>query len=921
MNRLFDKKTIHILKNGFFRIIRKKKILNSSKRCNIYLLHLKNIIKRYLNGSYTGTNSGGESKTSTMYYDVDFKSINTLASIMHSNFENSLANAKKQALMCSKEANRVFYRINRRMVVTAGPITFTISARRICRDILIFWKRFEREEKETRKRIERAAIEKSRLEEEAREARRQARKLNFLISQTELYGYFVAGKGKTLQDLDDVNKSYNIVDSNIDFADIDENSLLSKASELAMKAAQNTLINTREFDTKFNLNAENSSALTNTTYEVTQPRIVTGVKLKDYQVKGLSWLVSLYEQGINGILADEMGLGKTVQSISLLAYLAETRGIWGPFLIITPSSTLYNWQQEISRFVPEFKILPYWGSVTDRKALRRYWNPKKLSSRTESHFHIIITSYQLAVADYKYLNRLSWNYMILDEAQAIKSSSSTRWKTLLNFKCRNRLLLTGTPIQNSLAELWALLHFVMPGLFDSHDEFAAWFARDIESHVEHSTDIDPIHIQRLRSVLRPFMLRRVKGDVEKELSAKKEIILFCNLSPRQYSLYSSLCERISNDYLSNRLVGKKLASNDDDFFESLMNTVMQLRKICNHPELLLPRPIQAPFICDQNVFPKFVSPIYTTINLQCLTSLIPDRFSHSSLKRIFEKENSFRQSDIVQSDNNASKDAFMYINRELLHNPSAISTNSCPFSPIDLISDRFNEALAATGCEIQSREKFSGFSRGDNLMSVPTIDSLLQDSGKLSLLDVLLKKLALENHRCLIYSQMTKMLDLLESYVQHRYYSYIRLDGGTKISDRRILVNEWQSGSAFIFLLSTRAGGLGINLTAADTVIFYDSDWNPTVDTQAMDRAHRLGQTKEVTVYRLISRHTIEERILKRASQKNFIQKTIISAESDFFKGEYKKNAKIDDQDQVFGHFEKPNTRELFDLIIGTDKQ
>ena len=224
----------------------------------------------------------------------------------------------------------------------------------------------------------------------------------------------------------------------------------------------------------------------------------------------MNWLCSLYDQGINGILADEMGLGKTVQALSFLAYVAETYGVWGPFLVITPASTLHNWQQEIARFVPDFKCVPYWGSPQERKVLRGFWNHENLHTKRSS-FHIVVTSYQIVVTDYKYFTRQTWMYMVLDEAQAIKSASSQRWKMLLDFKCRGRLLLSGTPIQNTMAELWSLLHFVMPALFDSHDEFKEWFSRDIEGHAEGTKGkVDELQMSRLHMILKPFMLRRIK---------------------------------------------------------------------------------------------------------------------------------------------------------------------------------------------------------------------------------------------------------------------------------------------------------------------------------------------------------------------------------------------------------------------------
>lgn len=215
------------------------------------------------------------------------------------------------------------------------------------------------------------------------------------------------------------------------------------------------------------LNFQNPTMLQNRDM-IPQPEMLQAT-LKEYQLKGLNWLAGLYEQGINGILADEMvinfgliydwifvltyplqGLGKTIQSISLLAHLAERQDIWGPFLIVSPASTLHNWQQELTRFVPNLKVVPYWGTVADRKTLRKFWAKKAIVYDRDAPFHIVVTSYNLVVTDSVYLKSLKWQYMILDEAQAIKSSSSARWNILLEFHCRNRLLLTGTPIQNSM---------------------------------------------------------------------------------------------------------------------------------------------------------------------------------------------------------------------------------------------------------------------------------------------------------------------------------------------------------------------------------------------------------------------------------------------------------------------------------------
>ena len=259
---------------------------------------------------------------------------------------------------------------------------------------------------------------------------------------------------------------------------------------------------------------------------VQQPQGFKG-SLKGYQLKGLQWLANLYDQartadcpdtgqtvappeagvlcrlqGLNGILADEMGLGKTVQALSFLSLLAESKGIWGPFVVCSPASTLPNWADEVTKFVPNLVLRPYWGSSADRAILRKDFDPRKLGRR-DSPFHILVTSYQLLVQDEKYLRRIKWQYMVLDEAQAIKSAHSIRWRTLLGFPCRNRLLLTGTPIQNSMAELWALLHFIMPTLFDSHEQFAEWFSKGVEGSVDGGQALNEHQLSRLHQATRP----------------------------------------------------------------------------------------------------------------------------------------------------------------------------------------------------------------------------------------------------------------------------------------------------------------------------------------------------------------------------------------------------------------------------------
>ena len=973
-----------------------------------------------------------------IWRDMARKDVPKVVRVKSMSLSTRQENLRKTAQLASKQARKWQERTNKSMKDTQA------RAKRTMREMMSFWKRNEREERDLRRMAERKEIEDAKKAEADREANRQKRKLNFLISQTELYSHFIGRKIKTdeveratddpevaaskekIQPGKDGAHTINLPDSvadlstkvknfdDLDFDAEDETAL----KEAAMANAQNAIQEAQDKARAFNgenqmaafddseLNFQNPTSIGDV--QVTQPKMLQA-QLKEYQLKGLNWLVNLYEQGINGILADEMGLGKTVQSISVMGYLAEQHNIWGPFLVIAPSSTLHNWQQEVARFVPSIKVLPYWGSAKDRKVLRKFWDRKHITYTKESEFHVLVTSYQLVVHDSQYFQKIKWQYMILDEAQAIKSSNSSRWKVLLGFHCRNRLLLTGTPIQNNMQELWALLHFIMPTLFDSHDEFSDWFSKDIESHAQSNTKLNQDQLKRLHMILKPFMLRRVKAHVQKELGDKAEIDVFCNLTYRQRAYYSNLRSRISiMDLIEKATLG------DDQDTATLMNLVMQFRKVCNHPDLFERAETTSPFsfsyfaetasflregqnvqvgysirnrieyelprlLCNDNgrldipgpnnskagfdtrylghmmniwtpeylkkscegngsfSFLRFIETSYGEAQVLARTGLFEravklrekslDHGSPSLLDRKSRGPEPKGNSDMfkIVADRsrsalaekhpdgklcsllNVSRDAFDGEGLGLLE-PAGRPGASAP--PIQIscsdqssITERqlslFNVPARNVLFPLSSRFEETVLDR--NLdptffppakmlpaptsqkgrytkISVPSMRRFVTDSGKLAKLDELLRELKNGGHRVLLYFQMTRMIDLMEEYLTYRNYKYCRLDGSTKLEDRRDTVHDFQTRpEIFIFLLSTRAGGLGINLTAADTVIFYDSDWNPTIDSQAMDRAHRLGQTKQVTVYRLITRGTIEERIRKRALQKEEVQRVVIS--------------------------------------------
>jgi DNA helicase INO80 len=964
-----------------------------------------------------------------IWKDIAKKEINKTVKLAVDSYAIKASNLKKTAILASKEAKRWQLRTNK------GTKDLQARAKRIMREMMSFWKRNEREERDLRRAAEKAEIENAKKAEADREANRQKRKLNFLIQQTELYSHFIGKKIKTDEverstDHPDVAPS-NVKDPNapaidlpddsglapakvtnfedLDFDADDDSALKAAAAANAQSAIQEAQAKARAFnnatDEDGELNFQNPTGMGDV--EIEQPKMLQA-QLKEYQLKGLNWLVNLYEQGINGILADEMGLGKTVQSISVMAYLAEKHGIWGPFLVVAPASTLHNWQQEITKFVPTLKVLPYWGTAADRKVLRKFWDRKHITYTQDAPFHVLITSYQLVVSDVAYFQKMRWQYMILDEAQAIKSSQSSRWKSLLGFHCRNRLLLTGTPIQNNMQELWALLHFIMPSLFDSHDEFSEWFSKDIESHAQSNTKLNEDQLKRLHMILKPFMLRRVKKHVQKELGDKIEIDLFCDLTYRQRAYYSNLRNQISiMDLIEKATLG------DDNDSGTLMNLVMQFRKVCNHPDLFERAETTSSFsfahFAETGSFMREgpqINVAYSTRNLieYTLPRLVwreggrldlPGRDNDKAgfRKKWLEEElNIWKPSNtktsssfswlrladtsVAEVEFAASKDVFSRAvdlakkprqlgrlnviydeeeEKDYIPTPSMLQiidrADRKPLAEVtsegylgklfnvakDVFADsgisRMEQcgrsAASAPPIEVHCssrgtliekenvlfnvpmRRALYGPSSSDEKafieakipitlypqlkmlpaptsekqrftnIRVPSMGRFVTDSGKLAKLDSLLFELQKGGHRVLLYFQMTRMIDLMEEYLTYRNYKYLRLDGSTKLEDRRDTVHDFQTRpEIFIFLLSTRAGGLGINLTSADTVIFYDSDWNPTIDSQAMDRAHRLGQTRQVTVYRMITRGTIEERIRKRALQKEEVQRVVISGGS-----------------------------------------
>ncbi|CAK1549851.1 unnamed protein product [Leptosia nina] len=477
-----------------------------------------------------------------------------------------------------------------------------------------------------------------------------------------------------------------------------------------------------------------------------------GNNLRPYQLEGLNWLLFSWHNNRNCILADEMGLGKTIQSLTFVNSVWEY-GIRGPFLIIAPLSTIPNWQREFEAWT-DMNVIVYHGSQQSKSMLQEYEffykNENGEPIKEITKFNVLITTFEMIVTDFQELRSFNWRICVIDEAHRLKNRNCKLLEGLRQLHLEHRVLLSGTPLQNNVNELFSLLNFLEPSQFSSSDAFLTEFGQ-LKSESE---------VIKLQALLKPMMLRRLKEDVEKTLAPKEETIIEVELTNIQKKYYRAILERNFS------FLQKGIASAAN--IPNLMNTMMELRKCCIHPYLL-----------------------------------------------------------------NGAEDQIQFDYKQ------------------------------ANGEDKEAYYK-----------------ALIQSSGKMVLVDKLLPKLKAGGHRVLIFSQMVRCLDILEDYLLYRKYPFERIDGRIRGNLRQEAIDRFSKPDSdrFVFLLCTKAGGLGINLTAADTVIIYDSDWNPQNDLQAQARCHRIGQQKMVKIYRLICRNTYEREMFDKASLKLGLDKAILQS-------------------------------------------
>ncbi|KGK40063.1 hypothetical protein CAS74_003096 [Pichia kudriavzevii] len=630
-------------------------------------------------------------------------------------------------------------------------------------------------------------------------------------NKTEGYSESSASKVEKF-DKSKLKKLQVLIDQSKAFSQIISSSLVQQTA--GKNADDNDDDDTKEPLKKKQKTTDNLETNTKVLDTYGQPKSLVGVTLKEHQIHGMNWLISMYENGLNGILADEMGLGKTVQTISLLCFLLE-QGIQGPFLIVSPLSVVSNWCSELSSFAPKLSYVSYVGSKDHRQKLRR---------KSLRKFNVVVTSYEISLIDFPYLKNISWSYLVVDEGHRLKNANCMLFSKLKSLNVSNRLLLTGTPLQNNLAELWSLLNFILPDVFHDFATFQSYFnfsefenlanetnPSDRESKEAFSSlvsmEIRKALVDNLHTILKPFILRRLKKDVLR-LPPKREYIIYSSLSPLQSTLYSQLLDSQVN------------------FRGILLETFFPLYIKYNFPKLL-----------------KYADS-YLGYRKDEKTDFYWDAPTAASLSEHY---------DFVQSQLRVKR-----ISNPLMQLRQLCDSPYHYFFPWN-DDTKLNYDLILNTSKLQSLDSL--------------IPRLLKDN---------------PNQKILLFSQFKSTIDLLRAYFEEHPNSKhgkssvfpvktCTITGSSSKLERDEAVETFTNDPEHkVFLLSTRAANLGLNLTAATTVILYDSDLNPMVDIQAIARVHRIGQKNPCIVYRLATRATVEEAIWERVIKKRVLEGIVI---------------------------------------------
>ncbi|KAF4946375.1 hypothetical protein FGADI_11200 [Fusarium gaditjirri] len=654
-----------------------------------------------------------------------------------------------------------------------------------------------------------------------------------------------------------------------------------------------------------------------------QPKCMINGTMRDYQLEGLTWMYEICSQGMSGILADEMGLGKTVQTIALIALLREQENYLGPHLIVAPLSTLSNWMDEFHKWTPSIPVIMYHGNKDDREKIFRTQMLKHLKAgRPTTKFPVVCTSYEMVLRDQHNLSKINWEFIIIDEGHRMKNADAKLFQQLRQFSSATRLLITGTPLQNNLKELWSLLHFLLPNIFTDWEAFESWFdfsdLEDEQGTEEFIADQKKQElVKKIHLILQPMLLRRIKQDVAAYLPKKREYVLFAPMTKEQTDLYNVLTNKKvdTRQYLEDKVYAKIHGTDSTEAStKSSRSSSLAAPKTMALPVRESPRKKQVePEEPVVNAFSFMMAkrgrgrPRKSPKPEEAPVTPKPGgkRKGAPALEPESKSAKSTRQStpvstrgrprktrtyqDAGSDEEKMSDDEFeAKLAKEMVSDDEDLSdqvsltpeererAEAFELAKKQISQKKLGNPLAQLRLVCNSPHNF--YNPWIASQDVPVDDSIVTASGKMLLLDRLLPRLFQDDHKVLIFSQFTTQLDILEDYCRElRGWKVCRIDGSVAQESRRTQIADFNSDPEYkIFLLSTRAGGQGINLASADTVILFDSDFNPQQDLQAQDRCHRIGQTRPVVVFRLATKDTVEETLLNSADAKRRLEKLVI---------------------------------------------